>query len=81
MVTSFTFNMQRLQDVSHDPLTFMTGFIHGYADRPGGRGGHEYIRGHRLGQKVKAGAIEMPDWAIAHNQENAYGTRNVTPPS
>jgi len=63
MATTLTINIGGVRDISPDPLSFMQGFIHGYADRRGGRGGKEYQRGQKLGQQVKNGEVEMPTWA------------------
>jgi len=63
MATTLTFNMNQISAVSPDPLSFMQGFLHGFADRRGGKGGKEYLRGRTLGRQVRIGEEEMPAWA------------------
>lgn len=63
MATMLTINIGGVRDISPDPLAFMQGFIHGFSDRKGGRGGKEYLRGRNLGRQVKAGQAPMPIWA------------------
>lgn len=63
MATMLTINVGQVRDISPDPLSFMQGFIHGYADKRGGRGGKEYHLGQKLGQQVRNGEVEMPSWA------------------